>query len=164
MLILWFSLIRFNGTQDLKIYSHAHSPILSHQILVFDSKVTVYTHTHTLTHSLSLVLVVMTWSTEFKTSRSILIQFSLILSHQHSALYLLLWWDQRNSRPQDLFSCWFCSILSLETIAASLDTISGCLNRDLLCSGWHASHLWLCAHRGWAQAGNNAEVAAVHAV
>ena len=28
-------------------------------------------------------------------------------SHYHFALYLLSWWNQRNSRPQDLFSCWF---------------------------------------------------------
>ena len=35
---------------------------------------------------------------------------SLILTHYH--LYLLLWWNQRNSRSQDPFSCWFSDSLS----------------------------------------------------
>jgi len=37
-------------------------------------------------------------------------------SHSHSLthyhLYLLLWWNQRNSKPEDLFSCWFSDSLS----------------------------------------------------
>ena len=82
--------------------------------LVSDSKVTLYTQTHTLTHPLSLVMMK---SKELKTSRSILM---LILSvshpawhtHTHYHLYLLSWWDQRNSRPQDLFSCWYPLSLS----------------------------------------------------
>ena len=34
-------------------------------------------------------------------------------SHNHYLLHLLLWWDQRNSRPQDMFACSFSQILSV---------------------------------------------------
>ena len=37
---------------------------------------------------------------------------TLTHSHTHYHLHLLLWWDQRNSRPQDLFSCSLSDSLS----------------------------------------------------
>ena len=36
----------------------------------------------------------------------------ITLTYTHYHLYLLLWWNQRNSRPQDLFSCSFSDSLS----------------------------------------------------
>ena len=101
MLILWFSLCLY-----------AHSMILS---------LCLHSHSH------SLARVVMMKSKEFKTSRSMLMLIlwfslclyahSLILSlclhlHTHYHLHVLSWWDQRSSRPQDLFSCWFSDSLS----------------------------------------------------
>ena len=74
----------------LKIYSHADSQILSLMTLnirkgsldkhkphtcgaTFGIEHLLFSLTHTLTHSLSLVLVVMMRSTEFNTSRSVLL-------------------------------------------------------------------------------------------
>ena len=75
-----------------------------------------YSRTHI--HSLSPVLVVMMKSKELKTkiyhAHSLILSLwsicssaSLTHSHTHHHWYLLLWWDQSNSRRQDLFSCWF---------------------------------------------------------
>ena len=69
--------------------------ILMRICLVSDSKVTVYTQTHTLTITITCVMM---WSTEFKTSRSILtliLWFSLYVSElklqalSHSSFLLL---------------------------------------------------------------------------
>ena len=87
----------------------------------------------------------------------LLFTLTLTHSHNHYHYHLLLWWDQRNSRPQDLFSCWFSDSLSVQCLLSLFDAVQTVFNASSYRAygqGCHyrlTAHIWLCCRmQSWA--------------
>jgi hypothetical protein len=82
--------------------THSHSHTHTHTLTI------THSHTHTLTHSHTHTL-----THSHTHNHTLTLTLTHSQSHTHYLLYLLLWWDQRNSRPRSILMLilWFPLLL-----------------------------------------------------